>query len=78
MARNKKPVLLKGTGRALNDAAVAREINAPIDELLQRWTRAHPRFSVVARSRRAAEIRMPLPLVAGHIRRHLAKLQKAM
>lgn len=50
VARSKKPLLLKGTARALNDAAVAREINAPIDELLRRWTRAHTRFSAVARS----------------------------
>jgi hypothetical protein len=90
VARSKKPLLLKGTARALNDAAVAREINAPIDELLRRWTRAHTRFSAVARSPRASEIRMPLRvgararpladlirLVARHIRKHQAKLQKS-
>jgi hypothetical protein len=88
MARDKKPFLLKGSARALNDAAVAREINVPIDELLKRWTRAHERFSAVARSHRASEIRMPLRvggkawpvadlirIAAGHIRRHHAKLQ---
>ena len=91
LARNNKPLLLKGTGRALNDAAVAREINTPIDELLKRWTRAHARFSAVARSPRASEIRMPLRvgakawpladlirLAALHIRKHHAKLQKSM
>ena len=90
IARNKEPFLLKGTGRALNDAAVAREINTPIEELLERWKRAHARFSGVARSHLASEIRIPLRvgakawpladlirLAAGHIRKHQTKLQKS-
>lgn len=60
IAYNKEPVLLKGTGRALNDAAVVREIDTPVDQLLQRWTRAPTCFSAVARSSRASEIRMSL------------------
>jgi hypothetical protein len=88
IAQRKKPALLKGTGRALNDAAVIRERDTPIPELLERWTRARTCFSEIARSRRASRIRMPLRagakpwpledlirLVAGHIRRHQAKLQ---
>lgn len=90
LARNKEPFLLKGTGRALNDDAVAREIDTPIDRLLERWARAHARFSAIARSRPASQIRIPLRvgakawpladlirLAAGHIRKHQAKLQNS-
>jgi len=90
IAQRKEPSLLKGTGRGLNDAAVRREIDTPIQELLERWARAHASFSKVAHSQGASRIKMPLrvgakawPLAdlirlgAGHILRHQAKLQES-